>query len=75
MYYNTDGLDVATSGSAVFAGLNWTAWRELGFDRASAVGDPGFQSYMSNDWRFRPGSLASQTGIPPLDPWLAQHCW
>ena len=74
VYFNTDGLDVA-NGAPVFAGLNWTSWREAGFDNHSAVGDPGFESYARNDWRFRPGSLASKLGIAPIDPWLAQHCW
>ncbi len=44
----------------------WSAWRALGLDRSSVVGDPGFVAASRGDYRLKANSPALMLGFVPL---------
>jgi len=49
------------------AGMTWTQWRKLGFDRHSATADPGFQNAGKRRFGLKRSSPAWKIGFQPFD--------
>jgi Right handed beta helix region/GH141 insertion domain len=62
LYWDTAGPDRLR-----FFRHDWAAWRRLGLDRHSRIGDPAFVGVTAADFRLRPGSPALRMGFKPID--------
>ena len=49
------------------AGVSWTQWRRLGFDRHSIVADPGFENAGKRRFALKRNSPALKVGFQPFD--------
>jgi hypothetical protein len=55
-----------SSGPPTWLGMDFAAWRKLGFDENSTYADPGFVDAAAGDFRLRPGSLWKWSGKSPI---------
>lgn len=65
LYHDVNGRPLS------FAGMDWSAWRDLGFDANSQINDPQFVDLRGLDFRLQPHSAALSLGFVPFDWKLA----
>ncbi|RYG55930.1 MAG: hypothetical protein EON56_04950 [Alphaproteobacteria bacterium] len=66
LYWNTAGLDLATTPKAITPAGTWTQWQGLGLDQNSLVADPQFVDLDGGDYHLKASSPAFKLGFQAI---------
>lgn len=66
LYWQTGGLDLATTSQGITPEGTWGKWQEAGLDTHSQVANPQFEGLNRGDYRLKANSPAYKLGFQPL---------